>query len=146
MHRLWLLVLLTACDGDPIDRNIDGEVTIDNGVYGQVSVAADHVGNTAMVLDNLHVTAYTADSPPKVLMSTSSDEHGFFQIQTGPGTFPICTASATPSNGTSNPGPCTLVTVDSGNTRRDWVQNSKGGTWCNSACEANDNDDDPTND
>ena len=140
MRTLWLLVALTACDSDPIDRNIEGEVTIDNGVYGQLSLAADHIGNSAMVLDNVHVTAYTTDSPPKVLMSTSSDERGFFQIQTGPGDFGLCTASATPANGTSNPGPCTITTVDSGNVRRDWVQNNLGGDWCNGACTADDND------
>ena len=137
MRTLWLLVVLTACDSDPIDRNIENEVTIDNGVYGQLTVASDHVGNTAMVLENVHVTGYSG-SPPKVLMSTTTDDRGFFQIETGPGMFTLCTASATPSQGTSNPGPCTLATVDSGNTRRDWVQNNDGGDWCNSACDADD--------
>ena len=146
MRTLLLLAALTACNSDPIDRDIEGEITIANGVYGQISVATDHVGNSAMVLDNVRVTAYTADAPPKVLMLTLSDEHGFYQIETGPGTFPMCTGAATPTSGTSNPGPCTLTTIGSGNSRRDWVQNGAGGVWCNSACDASDNDDDPNND
>ena len=130
--------MVTACNSDPIDRNIENEVTIDNGIYGQLTVAANNVGSSVMVLANAHVTAFTTDEPPKVLMSTTSDDRGFFQIQTGPGTFSTCTGSATPANGTSNPGPCTQTTVDSGNVRRDWVQNLNGGDWCNAACTADD--------
>jgi hypothetical protein len=133
------VLLVTACSGDPIDRDIDGLVTIDNGLYGQLTVAQNNTNtSTAMVLAGDHVTVFTTDQPPTVLMSTTSDDRGFFQLETGPGTFSECTGSATPANGTTNPGPCTQTTVDSGNVRRDWVENLLGGNWCNGACTADD--------
>jgi len=133
------LLAVAACDDDPIDRDIEGEVTIENGVYGQLSTQQDHVGTSAHVLPDVRVTAY-AGSPVTIVEMAITDDRGFFQMETGPGDFAMCTNMATPAQGTSNPGPCTIVTVrDSGNVRRDWVQNLSGGNWCDHACSKDDN-------
>jgi hypothetical protein len=140
VNRLWLVLALAGCNSDPIDRDIDNEVTIENGIYGQLSVAENHFGQSAGVLENVRVTTYTSDSPPMVDENTTTDARGFYQIDTGPGAFAMCAASGSPAQGTSNPGPCTSIDIpDSGNVRRDWVQNLDGGHWCNSACSEEDN-------
>ena len=93
-----------------MDRNIEGQVTIDQGVYGLLTTE-DRPANGDSV------TVYSAgDSMP--FATATSDSNGVYQIDLPDGDYTLCTSSCTP-----------IATPASATVRYDWTDGPGGGHW-----------------
>jgi hypothetical protein len=110
------LVSLAGC-GDGVDRNIEGQVTIDQGVYGLLVTGCDTSGCQDKVAVGEHVMVY-APGKSVVFASATSDHNGVYQIDLEPGDYTLCTYSCTP---------LTVPTAD--RVRYDWTSGPGGGHW-----------------
>ena len=82
-------VAVAGCGGS-FDRNIESRVTISQGVYGQ-TVSYDDAAPVShdYLTGNLKVfTAPRNDSP--AVAETTSDDHGFYEVELAPGDYEIC--------------------------------------------------------
>jgi hypothetical protein len=114
--RFALFALLVA-GGCGLDRNIEGKVTIQQGVYGQLVRGCDTSGCQDQADSDEHVVVYAA-SESSAFATADSDGDGVYQIDLPPGDYTLCTYSCTPIN---VPGQ-TVV-------RYDWTSGPGGGHW-----------------
>ena len=90
-------VAVAGCGGS-FDRNIESRVTISQGVYGQ-TVSYDDAAPVShdYLTGNLKVfTAPRNDSP--AVAETTSDDHGFYEVELAPGDYEICINGKFPIN------------------------------------------------
>jgi hypothetical protein len=110
----YALLVLAVC-GCGLDRNIDGKVTIDQGVYGQLVQSCDAADCQDQPATGEHVVVYAA-SQSQAYASTDTDGDGFYQIMLPAGNYTLCTYS------------CTAIAV-AGVVRYDWTSGPGGGKW-----------------
>jgi hypothetical protein len=114
--RFVLFTLVVVC-GCGLDRNIEGKVTIQQGVYGQLIQGCDTSGCQDQPDSGEHVVVYAA-SQSSAFASADSDGDGVYQIELAAGDYTLCTYSCTPI---SVPGQSTV--------RYDWTSGPGGGHW-----------------
>ena len=112
--RLVLFTLLVC--GCGLDRDIEGKVTIQQGVYGQLVDGCDTSGCQDQPASGETVTVYAASASHEYA-TASADGDGFYEIRLDTGDYTICTYA------------CTEVTVPSGVVRYDWTSGPGGGEW-----------------
>jgi len=116
--RCWLSTLAVAvvaaggCGG--LDRHIEDQITIEQGIYGLLISGCDTDGCRDKPAANADVVVYVADSDD--ILATSDDD-GVYEIALPPGDYELCTSS------------CTPVTVPAGTIRYDWTSGPGGGHW-----------------
>lgn len=112
----YLLFALLVC-GCGLDRNVEGKVTIDQGVYGQLVQGCDTSGCQDQPASHEHVVVYAA-SNSDIFASADTDGDGFYEIALPAGDYTICTYS------------CTEISVpDRSTIRYDWTSGPGGGVW-----------------
>jgi hypothetical protein len=112
-YVLFALVLF----GCGLDRNIEGRVTIQQGVYGQLVQGCDSSGCQDQPAAGEHVVVYAA-SQSSVYASADADGDGFYQVELPAGDYTLCTYS------------CTEISVpDHALVRYDWTSGPGGGRW-----------------
>ena len=105
--RYVLLVLIAGCG---LDRNIEGKITIHQGVYGLLVDQDLPVANAHLVVLAAGQRGTYADA--------TSDRDGVYQIELPVADFTLCTSS------------CTPITVQgSATVRYDWTSGPGGGHW-----------------
>ena len=114
MRYLLFALLLGGCG---LDRNIEGKVTIGQGVYGLLVQGCDSAGCQDQPAGGEHVTVYAA-SASSAFASTDSDSDGVYQIELPGGDYTLCTYSCVQI---SVPGAATV--------RYDWTSGPGGGHW-----------------
>ena len=113
--RFALFALLVA--GCGLDRNIEGKVTISQGVYGQLVEGCDTSGCQDQPASGEHVVVYAA-SESTTFASADSDDDGVYQIELPGGDYTLCTYSCTP-----------ISVPESSLVRYDWTSGPGGGHW-----------------
>ena len=115
--RHWLLALIVAGCGDSIDRQIEDQITIEQGVYGLLISGCDTTGCQDQPATNEPVMVYAAGEDG-AHASVKSDSNGVYQVDLEAGDYTICTYS------------CTPITVPAFTTvRYDWTSGPGGGRW-----------------
>lgn len=115
--RCWLstvavAVLATGCGG--VDRNIEDQITIEQGVYGLLIAGCDTSNCRDQPAAHAEVNVYVpGDDPVRV----ASDADGVYQISLPPGDYTMCTET------------CTPLTIPAGTIRYDWTSGPGGGNW-----------------
>jgi hypothetical protein len=111
--RLWLMALVVAgCGG--VDRDIEDQITIEQGVYGLLIAGCDTAGCNDQPAAHEEVVVYV---PGYEDQSVTSDGDGVYEVVLPAGDYTICTSS------------CTAVTVPTGIIRYDWTSGPGGGHW-----------------
>jgi hypothetical protein len=111
----YALFALVVC-GCGLDRNIEGKVTISQGVYGQLVDGCDTTGCQDQPASGEQVTVYAASASSRYASATA-DGDGFYEIELEAGDYTLCTYS------------CTEVSVPDGLVRYDWTSGPGGGHW-----------------
>lgn len=111
----YVLLSLLVC-GCGLDRDIEGKVTIQQGVYGQLVAKCGTSGCEDQPASGQHVTMYAASANGSYANATA-DGDGFYEIEVPAGDYTMCTSS------------CTQITVPAGIVRYDWVSGPGGGQW-----------------
>lgn len=111
--RLWLCALLLGA-GCGVDRDIEDQITIDQGVYGLLIKGCDQSGCNDQPAANEEVTVYIPGQDDERVMS---DGDGVYQVDLPAGDYTLCTSS------------CTPITVPYGRIRYDWTSGPGGGHW-----------------
>ncbi|MBV8761358.1 MAG: hypothetical protein JO257_28935 [Deltaproteobacteria bacterium] len=114
MRYLLFALLLGGCG---LDRNIEGKVTIDQGVYGLLVHGCDSSGCQDQPAGGEHVTVYSA-SASSAYANADSDSDGVYQINLPAGDYTLCTYSCTP-----------ISVPDASIVRYDWTSGPGGGHW-----------------
>ena len=114
MRYLLFVLVLGGCG---LDRNIEGKVTINQGVYGLLVQGCDASGCADQPAGGQHVTVYAA-SASTAFASADSDGDGVYQIELPGGDYTLCITSCVPI---SVPGDTTV--------RYDWKSGPGGGMW-----------------
>jgi hypothetical protein len=128
MRTSVLLVLAAACTSPSgLDRDIEPQVTVTQGIYGQLSSLSDSGQPTAAFAAG-KVTVYDQQTVA-VHMFTTSNQDGVYQMWLETGTYFLCALDCTPLDNNSC---CTLAFVPDGRVRRDYEANIGGGDWCTS--------------
>lgn len=114
--RYWVLALLAVgCGG--LDRDIEDDITIDQGVYGLLISGCDTSGCQDQPAAGEQVTVFAAGENRAHSMVTS-DGKGIYQIDLEAGDYTLCTSS------------CTAISVPAFETvRYDWTSGPGGGSW-----------------
>jgi|SRR5678815_1090531 len=109
--RSWLIALLVAGCGSG-ESDIEGQITIDEGVYGLLLADGQPAANRQLIVY----------APGENLIHTraTSNIDGVYQIELTAGDFALCADS------------CTAVTVrELDLVRYDWTSGPGGGFWSN---------------
>ena len=106
--RYVLFALLAV--GCGVDRDIEGKVTIQQGVYGLL-VTND------LPASNQDVTVFAVGAQ-SVFATMTSDHDGVYQIDLPDGEYTLCTSACTP-----------ISTPASDTVRYDWTSGPGGGSW-----------------
>ena len=112
--RCWLIALLAVGCGDAIDENIEGQITIEQGVYGLLISGCDTSGCHDQPAAGEEVIVYAAGQDHQ---SVTADDGGVYEIRLPAGDYTLCTSV------------CTPVTVPAGTVRYDWKSGPGGGAW-----------------
>jgi hypothetical protein len=96
----------TGCGG--LDRDIEDQITIDQGVYGLL------LADDQRPAVNVEVVVYAPGSDDA---EGTSDGDGVYQFAVPPGDYTLCTSS------------CVPVSVPAGTVRYDWTSGPGGGSW-----------------
>lgn len=114
--RSWLMALVLAplvgCAG--VDRDIEDQITIDQGVYGLLISGCPTSGCNAQPAANEAVVVYVPGADNVRVMS---DADGVYEIDLPAGEYTLCTTS------------CTQISVPQGVVRYDWTSGPEGGKW-----------------
>ena len=115
--RFALFALLLVGCGDGVDRDIEGSITIEQGVYGLLISGCDTSGCLDKPAAGEHVMVY---SPGEDIVhaTVTSDRGGVYQIDLEPGDYTLCTYACTP-----------ITIVSSDRVRYDWTSGPGGGSW-----------------
>jgi len=117
--RSWLIALLAVGCGASVDRDIEDEITIDQGVYGLLIAGCDTTGCKDQPASGERVVVY-APGEPGALARATADQEGIYQIDLAAGDYTLCTYS------------CTAITVPASDViRADWTSGPGGGDWSN---------------
>lgn len=127
---LTFAVSLAGCGGIP---DVEGRVTITQGVYGQLVSGCDTSGCTDRVITRGEVAAFDAPPPSGTLTRApvardAVDEAGFYELSLAPGTYHL----AWVVDEGSGPGVHTRVeaiVVADGIARWDFTSGPGGGIW-----------------
>lgn len=112
-----MALLSVGCGG--VDREIEDQITIDQGVYGLLISGCDTSGCQDQPAAGEHVVVFAAGQDGAYAMATS-DENGVYQIDLEAGDYTLCTYN------------CTPITVPPYDTvRYDWTSGPGGGKWDN---------------
>lgn len=115
MRFVLLTLLAVGCTG--VDRNIEDQITIEQGVYGLLISGCDTSGCQDQPDAGEQVMVYVAGENHVHAMVTS-DHGGVYQIDLAPGDYTLCTYN------------CTPITVPAQSTvRYDWTSGPGGGHW-----------------
>ena len=110
-----MVLLLGACGG--VDHDIEGQITIEQGVYGLLISGCDTAGCHDQPAAGEHVVVYAAGATG-VFSQVLSDKDGVYQINLVAGDYLLCTSS------------CTAITVPANDKiRYDWTSGPGGGSW-----------------
>jgi hypothetical protein len=113
----FVLFALLAVGCGSVDRNIEDQITIDQGVYGLLISGCDTSGCQDQPDKGEAVMVYVAGENHVHAMDMS-DRDGVYQIDLEPGDYTLCTYS------------CTPITVPAASTvRYDWTSGPGGGHW-----------------
>ncbi|HSD87528.1 MAG TPA: hypothetical protein VLB44_08430 [Kofleriaceae bacterium] len=113
---IGVLLAASAC-GDAVDRNIEDQITIQQGVYGLLVSGCDTSGCQDQPAAGETVLVY-APGNSHVLSTVTSDNKGVYQVDLEGGDYTLCTYS------------CTLISVPAAaKIRADWTSGPGGGTW-----------------
>ena len=108
--RFWLIALVAACGVG--DRDIEDQITIQQGVYGLVTSADDEPAVVQIVV--------YAPGENGTHARASSNDTGVYEIDLAAGDYTLCIES------------CTSITVpEHGKIRYDWTNGPGGGRWSN---------------
>lgn len=111
--RCWLMALVVAgCAG--VDRNIEDQITIEQGVYGLLISGCDTSGCNDQPAAHEEVVVYV---PGQNDLTVQSDSEGVYEFNLSAGDYTLCTYS------------CTPITIPHGRIRYDWTSGPGGGTW-----------------
>lgn len=120
MHRLALVLFAVSASACTTTDLIDPEevVTIQQGLYGLTISGCDTTGCEDSAYDQAPITVTTvgAASP---LITTTSDDDGFFELALPPGTYELCVHSC-----------ITIAVASAERVRLDFVSGPGGGIWC----------------
>ena len=120
MLRILLGVLLVvsvvaSCGG--VDHDIEGHVTIEQGVYGLLISGCEMSGCEDQPAIGEEVVVFAAGSSG-YFSKVRSDDNGVYQINLVAGDYTLCISS------------CTTITVPTkGKIRVDWTSGPGGGHW-----------------
>jgi len=113
---IGVLLAASAC-GDAVDRNIEDQITIQQGVYGLLVSGCDTSGCQDQPAAGETVLVY-APGNSHVLSTVTSDSKGVYQVDLEGGDYTLCTYS------------CTLISVPAASkVRADWTSGPGGGYW-----------------
>lgn len=110
-----LIAVLGACGG--LDRDIEDQVTIEQGVYGLLVSGCDTTGCNDQPAAGQQVMVF-APGVDRALTLTYSDDEGVYQIDLEDGDYTLCTYSCVPI---SIPAATKI--------RADWTSGPGGGVW-----------------
>lgn len=110
------LLSLAGCSGIP---NIEGRMTITQGVYGQSLGGCDTPGCSTRVYDGFVATLYSDAAMTTVVGTSTSDSEGLYEIAAPAGHYWL--------SGRSSTG--TEIDVPEGLVRWDFTSGSGGGIW-----------------
>lgn len=110
-----LIAALGACGG--LDRNIEDQITIDQGVYGLLISGCDTSGCNDQPAAGEQVMVF-APGKEQVYSMVQADDDGVYQIDLDPGDYTLCTYSCTP-----------ISIPASSKVRADWTSGPGGGRW-----------------
>ena len=127
--RFLGLLLFTGCLAGGIDRHIEPDITIQQGIYGQLTMTSDVAGQDSTIYKDGHAEAFDRTTLAS-LASVDADASGVYQLDLPPGSYLVCVNRAPATHGAGNPGPCTNVDWNNGRVRRDWEGNLSCGWWC----------------
>ncbi|HUS28717.1 MAG TPA: hypothetical protein VMZ53_09410 [Kofleriaceae bacterium] len=115
--RFALYALVLVGCGDGVDRDIEGQITIDQGVYGLLISGCDTSDCQDRPAAGEHVMVYSPGLNT-VYATGMSDRSGVYQLDLEPGDYTLCTYA------------CTPITVPaSDRVRYDWTSGPGGGHW-----------------
>ena len=110
-----MLIALGACVG--VDRNIEDQITIEQGVYGLLIAGCDTSGCQDQPAAGELVAVFAAGSDG-AFSKVKADGDGVYQIDLPGGDYTLCTYS------------CVDVTVPAhSKIRYDWTSGPGGGRW-----------------
>lgn len=110
-----LVAVLGACGG--LDRNIEDQITIDQGVYGLLISGCDTSGCNDQPAAGEQVMVFAPGAYRTHSMVLAGND-GVYEIDLEPGDYTLCTQS------------CTSISVAAAATvRADWVSGPGGGHW-----------------
>lgn len=112
--RLVLFALLVGAGCIGFDRDIEDQITIEQGVYGLLISGCDTSGCNDQPAAHAQVVVYV---PGEDDFKVKADGKGVYEIDLPAGDYTLCTYS------------CTPVTVPTGIIRYDWTSGPGGGEW-----------------
>lgn len=112
--RFWLMALVVGAGCTGVDRDIEDQITIEQGVYGLLIAGCDTGGCQDQPAAHAEVVVHIPGEDDREVMS---DGDGVYQIDLPAGDYTLCTSS------------CTPVTVPAGTVRYDWTSGPGGGHW-----------------
>ena len=115
--RFALCALFLLGCGDGVDRDIEGQITIDQGVYGLLISGCDTSDCQDKPAAGEMVMVYSPGQNV-VHASVRSDRTGVYQIDLEPGDYTLCTYACTP-----------LTVHAADRVRYDWISGPGGGHW-----------------
>jgi len=117
MRYVLLAVLAGACGG--VDRSIEDQITIQQGVYGLLISGCDTSGCEDQPASGEQVLVYAAGENG-AYSTVTSDDNGVYQIDLPANDYTLCTYSCTP-----------LTVPANHKVRYDWTSGPGGGSWRN---------------
>ena len=85
---------LCACSGggnETVDRNVEGRLTITQGVYGQTT-SQDDVGDNPVQYYSMNLAIFPKGETTNPINTVTSDAQGFYQLGLDPGAYSLCTS------------------------------------------------------
>jgi hypothetical protein len=89
-----------------IDREVEGDLTIAQGLYGQTTSQSDMGHDNPVRYFPMTVSVFTAKGDGKELATARSDARGFYEIPLEPGAYRACTSFKRCTRFKVKPGQC----------------------------------------
>jgi hypothetical protein len=116
----WFLVglnALAACG--VVDRNVEPQRTITQGIYGQTTTAGDQLAPTENYDHDIALAIYDVDpfvSEATAITTRRTDAQGFYEADLAPGDYWICRTFGPGGR----PSCCTFSVTEGSTVRRDY--------------------------
>lgn len=134
LTRALPVLLLVSCGG--LDKNVESQVTITQGVYGQLLAGCDTPGCSTSYLPSrdvglfdVQVVRNDAGVFPAPLVHVTSRDRGFYEIGVDAGSFFLAIGQPDTARGGTSWFTSTSVRVPVGVGRVDWVSGPGGGNF-----------------